>query len=297
MLRGDSVFHMRQSAGLYYDKKYVSGYYSDLRHKVTGDVLLDDNGVVYNVTNLGDTVYFAITIFQYGLGAYDLFIETKEEGYLSKMMASVKWAVENQQENGSWNAFGWEKPSSPYSSMAQSEGASLLCRAYQETKDSKYLNAAVKAIRFMLTPIEEGGVSIYGENSVTFEEKTDVKTILNGMVFSIWGLWDVCQLFEDAELKKILNVSIDTLVKILPKYDRGYWSNYDLDGHICSPFYHDLHIEQLKVMYDLFGREEFKDRQKKWERYNASGLKRKLAFGVKGVQKLRTIDTTLSLVK
>ena len=297
MVTGNSVFHMRQCEGKYYEKGSVKGYYSDLRHKVAGAALIDKNGVPYNETNRGEHIYFAITIFQYGLGSYDLYIETGDKSYEEKLFATVKWAIENQQENGSWNAFGWSTPEAPYSSMAQSEGASLLCRAYKESGDETYLQAAEKAVRFMLKPVEQGGTAYYKNGRITLEEASDELTILNGMMFSIWGLYDVCILLDSEELENSLDITVNTLADILEKYDRGYWSNYDLDGNIASPFYHDLHLEQLKVMVNLFGNKQFDERLKKWEKYQTSWFKSKRAFVVKAMQKLRKIDNEIALVK
>ena len=297
MMTGKSVFHMSQSEGKYYYKDKVNGYYSDLRHKVTGAALIDENGVPYNETNKGNYVYFAITIFQYGLGAYDLYLETKNEEYKKKMFSVVDWAVSNQKTDGSWSAFDWSTPMAPYSSMAQSEGASLLCRAYKETGNESYLNAAKKAINFMLKPVEEGGTAYYRGEQITLEEASDELTILNGMMFSIWGVYDVCLLCEDKQLQSALHITVDTLAKQLYKYDRGYWSNYDLDGNIASPFYHELHLEQLKVMANLFEKKEFSDTLIRWTGYQKSWFKSKRAFIVKAIQKLKRIDDEIALVK
>ena len=297
MLMGKSVFHMRQCEGKYYKKDMIQGYYSDLRHKVAGAMLIDEKGVPYNETNRGNTVYFAITIFQYGLGAYDLYLETKEEQYKQKFFDAVEWAVKNQLEDGAWNAFGWSTPEAPFSSMAQSEGASLLCRAYVETQKKDYLSAAIMAVKFMLRPVEDGGTAYYKGNTITLEEASDELTILNGMMFSIWGLYDVCLLTSEPGLKEKLMRTVRTLTVLLKRYDRGYWSNYDLEKTIASPFYHDLHIEQLKVMYKLFGNIEFKETYERWIKYQNSVIKSKVAFVVKAVQKLRKIEDEIALVK
>ena len=102
---------------------------------------------------------------------------------------------------------------------------------------------------------------------------------------------------DNKELKRNLDITVNTLADILVKYDRGYWSNYDLNGNIASPFYHDLHLEQLKVMVNLFGNKQFEERLNKWEKYQNSCFKSKRAFVVKAMQKLRKIDDEIALVK
>jgi heparosan-N-sulfate-glucuronate 5-epimerase len=297
MLTGKSVFHMRQLAGLYYEKDSVKGYYSDLRHKVTGNTLLDNKGIPFNVTNQGKQIYFSITIFQYGLGAYDLYLETGKEEYLEKFNNIVSWALSEQETHGGWDTFSFKNLKNNYSSMAQGEGASLLLRAYLETKDEIYINAAKKAIDFMLLSVNQGGTTLYySKDEFTFEESCQFQTILNGVIFSIWGLWDYVLVTKDENYTKILDDATEYLVKILPSFDRGYWSDYDLDGNITSPFYHDLHIQQLKVMYDLFGIIEFNNIQKKWTDYQKSSMKKRQSFVIKVIQKLKASKTDITLV-
>lgn len=298
MLFGKSVFHMNQKAGLYYEKNKVRGYYSDLRHKVSGASLIDINGVPYNQTAKGKNVYFAISIFQYGLGAYDLYIENNDIKYLEKFHAVVKWAIDNQNEDGSWNAFGWTTPETPFSSMAQAEGASLLCRAYVETKNESYRECAIQAIKFMVIPVDKGGTTDYTTNSfISFEENLKYKSILNGMIFSIWGLYDVCLICNNKDLNSLLIAVVNDLAVNLKRYDRRFWSNYDLNGDIASPFYHDLHIEQLKVLFTLFQNVEFKEMYEKWRYYQNSFFYSRLAFIVKAIQKIKKTDSAEVLVK
>ena len=127
MICGKSVFHRMQSEGLFWKKESIGGYYSDLRHKVLNNKSLDSFGIPVNKTSDGKIIYFPIAIFQYGLGAYDLYLETEDIKYKNKFMEIVVSAVNTQYENGAWDAFGWcnEKPT--FSSMAQAEGTSLLC--------------------------------------------------------------------------------------------------------------------------------------------------------------------------
>ena len=243
-------------------------------------------------------IYFPIAIFQYGLGAYDLYLETGDETYLTKFGNCVMWALDNQFSDGSWDAFGWFNPAGKYSSMAQAEGASLLCRAYMKWADFKYLSAAKNAIDFMLIPIEKGGTTDYRQDGIiTFEENKTQKTILNGMIFSIWGLFDLTLIINDVIYITRLSESVDSLCIILSEYDRKFWSNYDLDGNIASAFYHDLHIEQLKVLYKLFNKKEFERFINTWTGYARSFTKPKRAFIIKAMQKIKKIDQEIAIIK
>ena len=299
MLSGKSVFHKAQSKGTLMCKDAVRGYYSDLRHKVKDNNVLDQFGVPINTSNEGRAFYFPIAVFQYGLGAYDLFLETGDESYKGKFMNIVNWALENQQMNGAWDAFGWCDEQHPFSSMAQSEGASLLCRAFIETKDENYLKYAKKALDFMLVSVEDGGTAYYDDlgNLVSLEESGKIKTVMNGMIFSVWGIFDYLLCASDDNLERRLTQAVESLSGLLPQFDRGYWSNYDLENHIASPFYHTLHIEQLKVMEELFPDKNFKDYRQKFEKYSNSKLKSKRAFVVKAIQKMRSIKSDSVIVE
>ena len=98
----------------------------------------------------------------------------------------------------------------------------------------------------------------------------------------------------------ILEQSVNTICKMLPLYDRRYWSNYDLKKTIASPAYHDLHIKQLQLLYDLFNKEEFCTYIKKWKKYQKSKTYKILAMFIKLKQKMiknKYYDINTSLVK
>ena len=283
-MKGKSISHVNQGEGSCYSKTEVAGYYNDLTEKVTKD---DPKILVpqYHVDS-GEKMYFSIGVFQYGLASYDLFIKTSEDIYRNKLMACADWAVDNQQEDGGWDAFSYKNPEHPYSAMAQGEGISLLIRAHILTQNDKYLNALHKAKLFMLKPIEDGGTTEYDGEDVLFYEYTACPVILNGWIFSLWGLYDYCKYLNDEEARKVLDATLLTLKNRLADFDAGYWSKYDGGKRVCSPFYHKLHIAQLRTMYDLFGDSIYKQIADKWEEYQNSFWKRKRAFCKKAIQKV-----------
>ena len=284
MIIGKSIYHVNQGVGTCYSKTEIKGYYNDLTEKVTKD---KKNILVpkYHV-DTGEEIYFSIGIFQYGLASYDLFLKTGDEIYKSKFISCANWAVENQQKDGSWVTFAYDRPEAPYSSMAQGEGISMLVRAAITTNDKRFADAANKAKEFMLKPISEGGTTEYNGENVIFYEYTDNPVVLNGWIFSLWGLYDYCKFFRNEESSVILQKTLDTLKKKLPDFDIKYWSKYDDGKRICSPFYHKLHIAQLYTMYDLFGDPMYKEIAEKWEKYQNSFWKRKRAFCKKAIQKI-----------
>ena len=284
MLMGKSISHVKQGVGTCYSKTEVAGYYNDLTEKIIQD---DPNILVpqYHV-DTGEKIYFSIGIFQYGLAAYDLFLRTGEEIYKEKLIACAEWAVENQQDDGSWVTFAFETPERPYSSMAQGEACSMLLRAMLVKDDSRYAESAKKAISFMLIPRRDGGTTEYVGEDVYLYEFTEQPLVLNGWIFSYWGLRDYAVASKNKEIEKVADATLQTMLKTLPQYDLGYWSRYDLTKRIASPFYHELHIAQLQVMYDLTGEEQFNHYAKKWKASSNSNIYKARAFIKKAAQKI-----------
>lgn len=285
MLTGQSISHVNQGIGTCYSKTEVAGYYNDLTEKITKD---DPNILVpkYHV-DTGEEIFFSIGIFQYGLAAYDLFLKTKEEVYKTKLLACADWAIENQQGDGGWVTFAYESPEHPYSSMAQGEGISMLIRAHIVTHDERYIEAAHKAKDFMLKPISEGGTTNYSGADVYLYECTHDPLILNGWIFSLWGLYDYYKYTKNEKVSKILDATLLSLKKKLPEFDMKYWSNYEEGGkRICSPFYHKLHVAQLKIMYVLFDDAIYNEYAQKWEKYQDKIWNVGRAFVKKAIQKV-----------
>ena len=294
---GRSVTAVKQGEGKYYDKDEIKGYYNDLTGKLNGTVL-DENGIPLTEIAEGEMVYFPIAIFQYGLAAYDAYLDSKSRAYLLEFKNIANWAIENQKSDGSWDAFGPMK-SRKYSvsSMCQGEGASLLFRAAKQFRNEKYKNQAFSAIDFMLRPVDEGGTSIYEEGRSYLEEypESPRRSVLNGWIFSIFGLYDAMLEMPD-KYAPAFNQTLDTLCNDVLFYDRGFWSLYDRKGKIASPAYHDLHIALLEVLFSLTGRRELQIAARKFKGYRRKKLCKLKAVLIKIIQKLKE-DSDVVTVK
>jgi D-glucuronyl C5-epimerase C-terminus. len=286
MITGKSILHVNQGVGQSYVKDGIAGYYNDLTEKVLKDPHMNRVDIPQVFTEKGEKIIFSIAVFQYGLGSYDLHLQTKEKLYFNKFRLMAEWAVDNQDETGAWNTFSFIYPNNPYSAMAQGEGASLLIRAYKESGNTTFLEAARRAIEYMLLPIENGGTTMYLGNDVFFKEFTHKPIVLNGWIFALFGLYDYIKMSSDVQKLDILNKSIKTIEKMLPAFDNGYWSMYDEENKITSLFYHNLHIAQLNVLYDLFGIQAFDTFSKRWNDYRSKWFNRQKSFAVKAFQKL-----------
>ena len=140
MLTGKSVLHVQQDLGKIFEAGELRGYFNNMTQKVTMEpALLENDDLPLLRTEKGEDVYFPVAIFQYGLGAWDLFLQTGDSQYEKKFMQCADWALEKQENSGAWNNFFFHYPDHPYGAMCQGEGVSLLLRAWRHTKKEAYL--------------------------------------------------------------------------------------------------------------------------------------------------------------
>jgi heparosan-N-sulfate-glucuronate 5-epimerase len=288
MMHGKSILHVNQDMGKSFVPGEIKGYFNNLTEKVTKEPELLDNGKLPLLqTEKKGAIEFPVGIFQYGLGTYDLYLQTGEEKYLTKFKQCVDWALAHQFDNGAWDILSFLYPDAPYSAMCQGEGASLLTRAYVQFGDESYLKHAEAALGFMLISVDEGGTSKYDGDDLILLEYTNMPAVLNGWIFASFGLYDVAIARNDGKYKEIFDKTIDTIIKYLPSFDNGYWSKYNLGKNLASPFYHNLHIAQMHGLYLATGKETFKQYENKWGVYRNKWWNRKRAFVKKAWQKIK----------
>src|SRR5208337_3913494 len=215
--------------------------------------------------------YNPIAIAQWGLANYNLFCQTDDEARWQKTLQAADWLTANLEQNAHglwvWNHhFDWEYRDllkAPwYSGLAQGQGVSLLLRAHAHAASQKYQSAADKAFVALTRPIAEGGVlledvSEHNEKNLWIEEYiVDPPThILNGFIWSLWGVFDYWLTRGDATAKEIFERGVKTLIGNVAYFDTGYWSLYEQSSTrrrmLASSFYHRLHIVQLWVIANL----------------------------------------------
>ena len=114
----------------------------------------------------------------------------------------------------------------------------------------------------------------------------DLPCVLNGWIFALFGLYDLTLMCEEDKYKQTLQSTLATLKKHLSDFDLGYWSKYDMGKMITSPFYHKLHIAQLKALVMIDDDAVFPEMLAKFERYQNSWWNRQRAFIKKAWQKV-----------
>ncbi len=244
---------------------------------------LDETGVPYNTTN-GDYggAYQPTTIAQYGLAQWNAYLHDGDEARLQSFMIQAHWLLANETRlaNGS-SVWPIPFPAPQYgaqdiwlSALTQGNAISVLVRAYRVTGDAAFLAAARRAVQSFETDILDGGVSApVGSDGIFFEEVATYPAarILNGYLLALFGLYDYVDLTGDEGIKTLADKSVQTLHTLLPGYDMGYWSRYDLlHKKPVNRFYHALHVTLLEALAHYTGCAHCEALAKKWAGYERS---------------------------
>jgi hypothetical protein len=246
--------------------------------------------------------YNPIAISQYGLGNYNLYVRTQDTHRRTKFLGIADWLVSTLIPNSAgvhvWmHNFDWDyrdRLCAPwYSGLAQGAGISVLLRAYQMTGDQAYFEAARNAFRSFTIDVSEGGVACHDEQGRLWFEEYIVSPpthILNGFMWALWGVYDYFVASGDVRARELFDSAVQTLHGRLSDFDTGFWSLYEQSGTrlrmIASPFYHSLHIVQLRVMERLTGDKIFGEFADRWNSYRASRMNRMRALVQKALFKL-----------
>jgi hypothetical protein len=102
----------------------------------------------------------------------------------------------------------------------------------------------------------------------------------NGYEFAIIGLYDWAELAHSKKARELFNAHLKTLKKLLPYYDMGTYSAYDLSyiTHASpiylverpphfGPRYHKIHIEMMEALYSIDKDPLFKTMAERWRSY------------------------------
>lgn len=251
--------------------------------------------------------YNPIAIAQYGLGNYNLWKRSANPERRNKFFLAADWLRSHLEPNvhglAVWNHhFDWEYRDTLkapwYSALAQGQGISLLVRAYKESArkesgDPTYLEAARRALAAFYVPMAQGGVAFTDHRGDLWFEEYIVSPpthILNGFIWATWGLRDYFLATKDDSVRELFSQAVQTLLHNLDRYDLGFWSLYEQSGTrlpmVASPFYHQLHIVQLRIMHRLTGEAEFYRVADRWESYGRSRSNRARALAYKSAFKL-----------
>jgi heparosan-N-sulfate-glucuronate 5-epimerase len=280
----------------------LDGYYLDFSRDADYLGPKDRDGILLvDYTGKVGVQYNPFFIGYYALACYERFRKTNIQQYIDTFLRQANWllrhAVYRGKDMAVWEyTFPWMRRMSPpwISSLSQSIAISVLLRAWLLTGRGQYFDIATSAANALFSEIDRGGVMYKKNGMITFEEypSQPPHTVLNGFIFSIWGAVEFSALTGAHTARYFVERSIHTLAEILPAYDLGFWSKYQLEPQkevvpwIASPFYHNLHVAQLTVMDSLFHNTVFEEFASRWRSYEKSWTRRLSAFFFKSIHKL-----------
>jgi len=229
-------------------------------------------------------VYYPISIGQYGLAIWHTYLQTRDTEDKERFLKIADWFLRNRIDDkklGSYWLTDVDKPAyhikAPWkSAFSQARAINILLRAFQLTDNPKYQEVSEKALLPFKYSVQDGGIVTFLTEGNFYEEYPSPHVpvlVLNGMIFSLCGIYDYLRMYPKHSLaSEIFNSGLSTLQKILPRYDLGYWSKYSLcesdfhpDVDPSTIGYHHLHIIQLELMYQLTKIPIFFQYSEKWK--------------------------------
>ena len=288
--KGRRDFPSAVGRALSYDS--VRGYYIDLTPKAAVEPSEDA---------AMDRSWLHVVNCQWGLGCFDRYLTGEGERWLHAALRIGRHLLGQQERKGPLaGAWRHRKPlghtydlrAGWVSAMAQGEGASLFVRLFLETREEAFAEGALKAVNVLQRSVEDGGVRRELRGGPFLEEyPTDPPSyVLNGAIFAAWGYHDVGRGLQRTDMLERFDSVAGTLAANLDRWDLGYWSRYDLFPHrtvnVAAPWYHMLHIHQLRVLSEMTERSEFATMSDRWMTYSHSATKRVRALLRKAVFRL-----------
>ncbi len=269
-LQANSLFK-RQSEKLHYPL--------DLSPKASYPGPFDGHGIPLLTPVESDYPYLTVTVAQYALGLYEKYLTTSNQRYWKKFRSQAFWLLDvcrEEKEVVFWDErlFIVDYDLCPpwVSGMAQGEALSVLCRLFQKEPNKKLEGLIIKIINGYSVPVSEGGFQRRLEKGIFFEEMPSriPSLILNGFIFSLFGLYEAYVTTCNKTAHSFFIDGIQTLVKILPEYDFGFWSLYDQyvpHAALSSYYYHQLHIDLLRAIYQITDEPVFQMYGERWHRH------------------------------
>lgn len=158
-----------------------------------------------------------------------------------------------------------------YSSMAQGMALNFFTRLYEITKNPKYETLAVETFNSLLLFRGRSSpwISTVENNELWFEEYPEEPPnhVLNGFIFTIFGLYDYWRVFKTPLSDSLLRGAVNTLEKRVNDFRMpGAYNHYCLGHrHPSGEKYHRIHIDTLLKMNRITGLSTFAAAAKDFE--------------------------------
>ena len=217
--------------------------------------LFDDDGFPIRMVE-GKVHYNYTTICSYAMAKWQVYLETGDVSYTEQIFKTIEFLKKNHIVT---NYGGWVYPfKGSLSAMNQGEVLSVIARAYELKPNQELVEMAKNTMKAYSMSIDMDGVKgVFTSigNADWYEEhaKYPLNHILNGMCYSVAGLYDIKSVMPELqEADDLFNRGINSIEKALPQFDKGDWSWYwyaeNGQHYIASMMYHNLHVCQLNYL-------------------------------------------------
>lgn len=241
------------------------------------DMDFDRAGVPRKVYRRQGPQYNPLFIAWWGLYTLERYLRKADKADLEKSLAQVQWLKTNAQcrADGAvvWPCdFTWREGRCVLergwiSAMYQGVVISLLVRGYRVTGDTELLDLCMKGTRVFHQSVQEGGVRTVERGYVLYEEYPafPLPRVLDGLIFSLLGLYDLAVQTHAPEIETLLKQGVDGLNTSIDLWDyRGKWSWYGTHGYLCPPQYHALNYLLLNILGRLMNDTLLTTRAAQW---------------------------------
>lgn len=266
----------------------LSPYPVDVEPLLTAQrILLDAQGVPYHpFPQQTDGAYQPATIAQHGLICWDAYLAGGDDADRESFLTQANWLLEHEvlahAGMSCWPVPRarpvYAAPASSLCALTQGTVTSVLVRAHRLLGDSRYLEAARRAVRALGRDILDGGVASGEDRGAAFFEEVAVYPaahILSGHLFALLGLHEYHTLTADPDAADLLARGHATLHSYLRDFDTGYWSRHDLlTRRLATPLYHALHVTQLQALAHLLDCARCAEQAARWHRDDEQRLHR-----------------------
>jgi len=231
---------------------------------------LDENLIPVVPYEFGD-YYNPVTTTHTALGFYRDYMNFGGEEDRLGFLNNAEWLI-NQSDSNWYLLYKFpfkhahhEMPGTGWvSSMAQGGALAVMCRAYLFTDDDRYLNAAKGFFQTLYRNGDSFWCIVVDENGYYWHEEypnEDFCHVLNGMLYSLWGLWDYYVLFNDSFALTLFLAGVRSIADNYPIWNvEGVnGSRYCLHYKDTTGVYHPLHIALLELYLKWFEIPEFRD--------------------------------------
>ena len=228
----------------------------------------DGAGVQYNPQNVG---YLA-----------QIFYATIAEGYRGledEFFTQINWLMDNAEEREGFVTWTYDFPNPSFgapapwtSGMAHGRILTALIQAHFLTGAVDFLETAEASLGAFEVSMAEGGVRTEEEGmaGAWYEEVAGPgvasSKILNGHIYALVGLYDYALYTGSQRAWKLYLDGEIAVAHLLPLFDAGNISRYDLVGHAnCK--YNQVHIQQLTWLAGVTGRELYEEYADRFAKY------------------------------